>query len=254
MSVSRLRLENRSLYYYIKTEVIATEFIEQISNETLIYDPSLGVYKTESLMEPSPVSNGRGWVYFDDSTVGSRIVVDKTQEQTSKVSLDVGGTFDVNYKRGYIINPSITPSTVSYYWHYVSVLPQWPQTTPPPLPIVTLGVDQSERSGFQLGGGHKDTRTVYFNIFATSVAERDDISELILSSIYNRRVDIWDFSDGEYLNYNGTFNDNISLPVSSVGNMFFVDAFQKNLYAIDDFSDINAYRSVVTGIYESFVN
>ena len=237
----------------MKDVVIPTEFSEQITNESLVYDSTIGGYITNSQMLPSPTSLGRGWVYFDDATVGSRIVVDISAEQTSKVSVIGASSYTVDYVNGAIKNPNTTPSAVSYYWNYVSVLPHWPGTTPPPLPLVTLGIDLSEKAGFQLGGGHRNIRTVYFNIFATSPSERDDLTELILSYIHDRTVSILDFNDGEYLNYDGTFNTNLSLPLSSIGSMFFTSVTHRNVYASADWSDINSYRSVVTGNYESFV-
>lgn len=260
MPASRLRLENSSLYHYIKDQVVATEFSEQKVKESLVLDPSLNEYVADSQYDPSPISDGRWWVYFDDSTVNGRIIVDISQEQTSKVSVynssDVlisPSNYTINYKRGSITSTGgDTPATVSYYWHYVSVLPFWPGSTPPSLPLVTLGVDFSEKEGFQLGLGVRNVRTVYFNIFAISPQERDDLSELIHSSIHDRRVEILDFNSGPYLNYDGTFNDSV-VPLSSVGSMFFLEASHRNIHVSDDFSDLYKYRSVITGVYESFV-
>lgn len=261
MPASRLRLENSSLFHYIKDQVIPIEFSEQRIKESLVYNSTLNAFVASAPGSPSPVSDGRGWVYFDDSIVNGRLVVDITQEQTSKVSVYTAGdvlidpsNYTVNYKNGSIIrNSGDEPAKVSYYWNYVSVLPSWPGTVPPPLPLVSLGIDFSEKEGFQLGPGVRNVRTIYFNIFCTSPQERDDLSELIHNSIHDRRIDILDFSSGDYIeSKTGTFNDSV-VPLSSLGSMFFFETSHRNMYVADDFSDLYKYRSVITGIYESFV-
>lgn len=253
MATSRLRLENTSLFNYIFYQVISPQFSEQLE-EDLVYNPSTGVYEVRSRMEPSPTSEGRGWVFFDDSLVNGDYIVDTSAEQTSKVSVTGASSYTINYLNGTISNPDTTPTSVSYYWNYVAVLPRWPGTKPPPLPFVSLKIESSEKTGFQLGGGVRDLRTVYFDIFATSDEERDDISEAIHSAIFNRNISIKDFSDGWYLNYDGTFNTSLSLPLSSLGSLRFIEANHKNLHFSDDWTGFNKYRSVVSGTYESFVD
>ena len=260
MSISRLRLENNSLFHYIKDKVLASSFSEELKEETLVYSSQYSRYSPDSPMVPSPISDGRGWVYFDDSLVDGLRVVDTSTEQTSKVKVyDATDTlissvdYSVNYKFGAISKlGGNDPVKVSYFWNYVSVLPYWPNTVPPPLPLVTITIDFSEKKGFQLGPGTRNVRTVYFNIFATSTEERDDLSEVIHDSIHDRRADILDFSAGGFLKYDGTFNTDV-VPISSIGTMFFFETSQRNIHITDDFSDLQSYRSVVTGVYESFV-
>jgi hypothetical protein len=254
MVASRLRLENTSIFNYIKYEVISPAFSEQIQNEALVFDQSNNLYKTNSTMEPSPTTQGRGWVIFDDNNVNGNIIVDTSQEQTSKVVVNGASNYTVNYLNGYILNPDTVPTSVSYYWDYVSVLTSWPGTEPPPLPFIAMNIDSTKKKGFQLGGGVKNLRTVYFDIFATSSSERDDMSDVIYDAIYNRNITIKDFESGGYLNYDGTFNTNISLPLPSLGTLFFIETGHKNLHFNDDWTDINKFRSVVSGTYESFVD
>ena len=254
MAISRLRLENNSIFNYIKYEIISPQFTELASDDSLVYDQALSAYVAQNTSDPSPVSDGRGWVIFDDYTVNGKIIVDTTQEQDSKVVVTGATSYTVNYLNGSIVDPNTIPSTVSYYWDYVSVVPYWSGTTPPPLPFVSMSIEGSKKEGFQLGGGIRNLRTVYFDVFATSSAERDDISDVIHTAIFNHTIPIKDFSGGSYLNYNGTFNTNLSYPLTLLGNIRFLDTDHKNIHVSDDWSDLQKFRSLISGTYESFVD
>lgn len=251
MSISRLRLEALSFYNYIKYQIVPAYFSEQVSDEPLVYNTSLNAYLPQGTTDPDATSTGRGWVAFDDYVVGSRTIPDLSREQTSKVSVVGASSYTINYLNGCITNPNTTPTSVSYYWNYVSVVSSWPGANPPPLPFISVGIENSKKGGFQLGGGVKNIRTVYIDIFATTSSERDDISEVIHDALFDKYISILDFSDGSYLNFDGTFNTSLSLPVSSLGTIYFVDVDQRNSYFPSDWSDLNRYRSVVSGKYES---
>jgi len=253
MEPTQFRLENNSLYNYIKNQVLPIRFSEHISNESLEYDSSIGGYITNSLMQPSPTSRGRGWVYFDDAIVNGTTVVNVGAEQSSKVSVVGASSYDIDYVNGAIKNPDTTPTSVSYYWNYVSVMMGWPGTTPPSLPLVSILVDYSEKSGFQLGPGVKNTRSVSFHVFATSPEERDDLLESIHDSIHDKTINILDFSDGDYLNYDGTFNTDLSLPLVAISSLYFISTTSRIIYVEDSWTDLNMYRGVVNGTYESLV-
>jgi hypothetical protein len=254
MSISRLRLENSSIFNYMKYEVISPQFTEQATNESLSYNSSTGGYVAQSSYVPSPISDGRGWVFFDDTTVNGRIVVDASQEQNAKVTVTGASSYTINYLTGAIHNPNGVPTAVSYYWNYVSVISYWPGTNPPPLPFISMSIDSNKKEGFQLGGGVKNVRKVYFDIFASSASERDDLSDAVHSALFNRTITMKDFSDGNYLNYDGTFNTNLSYPLDILGNVRFIEIEHKNLHSVGDWSDLQKYRSIVSGTYESYVD
>ncbi|HEC67145.1 MAG TPA: hypothetical protein ENI23_17850 [bacterium] len=385
MAVSTLRLERTSLYNYLKYEVLPVEFSEQLT-ESLVYNLSLGGYVTDSSMDPSPISLGRGWVPFDDFSVGSETIVDISQEQASKVTvapsygsdlvtdgdmeaagvgawtvgnnatltketgtpyegsqvlriarngegnpytsqdvLTIGkkyratgwarsdgnavpvihigtnavswtgtistswqyfdvivvtdisivalfanteiGTeytefdaveikeamvYTVDYLRGAIKNPTITPTSVTYSWNYVSVLKSWPGSNPPPLPIVSIDVGGSSPEGFQLGGGKKRVREASIYIFATSPDERDDLTDTIEDSFFNRNVSVKDYSTGDYLNYDGTFNTGFSPSNISSSPMYMLDVASRPINVADIGSELNRYRSVINIVYETY--
>lgn len=252
MPASNLRLEDIAIFNYIKYGLLPTEFSEQITGEALIYDPTLGAYKTESSMEPLPTSAGRGWVCFDDYTVNGSLVVDTESEQASKVSVVGASTYAVDYLHGRIYNPDSVPTSVSYYWHYISVLDAWPGIDPPPLPIVSVGVDRSVKEGFQLGGGVKTVREFSIYVFGTSRGERDDITEVIHSNLFNRQIMLKDFSTGDYLNYDGTFNTGFSPTLLASSSLNITSTEARNINIWSDWSDLNKYRSVISGEYETF--
>jgi len=254
MPISRLRLENNSIFNYIKYEIISPQFTELASNDSLVYDQALSAYVAQNTSTPSPTSEGRGWVIFDDSTINGRIIADTTQEQASKVVVTGATSYTVNYRNGSIINPNAAPSAVSYYWDYVSVVPHWSGTNPPPLPFVSMSIEGTKKEGFQLGGGTKNLRTVYFDVFATDAAERDDISDVVHTALFNHTIPIKDFSGGSYLNYDGTFNTNLSFPLTLQGTIRFIDTDHKNIHVVDDWTDLQKFRSLVSGTYESYVD
>lgn len=254
MAISRLSKEQLSLYYYLKYEVISPAFAENVTNDSLEYDASLGGYVAQATgVEPSPTSEGRGWVFFDDTLVGDKYVVDTSAEQTSKVSVTGASSYTVDYVRGVIKNPDATPTSVSYYWNYVSVLKYWPGVTPPPLPFVTISIESTTKEGFQLGGGVKNIRRVYIDIFATNTLERDDLTDTIQTALFDRTIAIKDFSTGSYLKYDGTFDTSLSLPLDSLGYMYMMDAEARNVHISSDWTEINKYRSTISSMYESFV-
>jgi hypothetical protein len=228
--------------------------MEQTSSN-LIYNTKLNAYETSSnSIVPSPLSDGRGWIFFDDYEVNNKYVVDTTQEQSSKVVVTGASTYSVNYLNGRIFNANAVPTSVSYFWNYVAVVPYWPGTTPPSLPFVSMSIESNKKEGFQLGGGVKNVRRLYFDVYATTASERDDISDVIHTAIFNHTIAIKDFSYGSYLNYDGTFNSNLVYPLASQGNIRFYEVEHKNVHSIDDWTDIQKFRSVVSGVYESFVD
>ncbi len=253
MSASDLRLEDISLFNYIKHEVLPVKFSEQIQGEGLVYSSARSGYIADTSMEPSPISNGRGWVLFDDNIVGTRVIVDTSAEQTTKLTVVGPTTYTVDYKNGVIKDYDVEPTSVSYYWNYVSLLDAWPGTNPPELPIVTIDITSFKKEGFQLGGGVKNIRDVVFNIFATTKAERDDLSEAIYDSVYNKYIVINDFSSGGYLNYDGTYNGVTPTNLNGA-TMYFYNIKHSNINVWSDFSDLNKYRSEVRCSYESFID
>lgn len=243
MGFSQLRLEDINLFNYIKYEVLGFSFIERLENQPLVYNTQLGMYlPSYSGLEPSPVSNGRGWVLFDEIS-GS---VDVSQEQVSRVSVVGASSYDVNYLLGGIKNPNTIPTSVSYYWNYVSVIDGWPGTTPPPLPIVSVDMTGGGRTGYQLGGGYLSNRTVSLHIFATGNGERDDLTETLFSSLYNRSIPMKDYRQGDYLDYDGFYDANFTGTILNSKRLFFENVSYRVINLPLDWADLNQYRSIIT--------
>jgi hypothetical protein len=249
MVISRQRLERLCLFNYIKYQVLGYSFIEQGSSSTFtaegtIYTPSF------TGLTPSPVSVGRGLVPFDESATG----VITTAEQSSRVQVSGPSSYSIDYFLARIINPNVVPTNIDYYWNYISVLDGWPDRIPPELPLVVIDIDSSKRSGFQLGPGHLQSRNCSIYIFANDKAEREDIEETLYDALYNKTIPFIDFSSGEYLNYDGTFNTSFSSAViSGVGRLEFLNVAARKLEFASDWSDLNKYRSSITFILQSFV-
>jgi len=250
MTLSRLRIEDISLFNFIKYNVLGYSFIEQLSSVSVSYNSSLDLYVPDYTdYIPSPGGSGRGWVPFDE-LAGA---IDTTIEQTARVSVVGASSYRVNYLLGGIESAE-TPTSVSFYWNYVSVIDGWPGVTPPTTPIVAIDIQGSKRAGFQLGSGFLQKRDVYIHIFATNSAERYDITEVIFNALYNKSIKLLDYSAGDYLDYDGFYNSSFtSTAVTGTSNLYFEDVSSRNVDFPGDWSDVNKYRSVISFTMFSYV-
>lgn len=250
MTLSRLRIEGISLFNYIKYSVLGYSFIEHLTSIPVSYDSTLDLYVPDYAdYEPSPVSVGRGWVPFDE--LGGSI--DTTTEQTTRVSVSGATTYRVNYVIGGIESDE-TPTSVSFYWDYVSVVSGWPGVSPPPVPVVAVDIHGATRNGFQLGSGFMQKRAVSLHIFASNSAERDDITDTLFAALFNKSISLIDYSDGDYLDYDGFYNSSFgNNPVSGTSNLYFDDVSYRYVDFPGDWSDINKYRSVIKFTMFSYV-
>lgn len=249
MPLSQYRIESINLYNYIKYEVLGLSFIEQYENEPLSYDSSTALYvPAYEDMSPSPISIGRGWTVFDEASG----VIDTTAEQTSRVSVVGSSSYEIDYIRGGI-SSSVTPSAVSFFYNYVSVLDGWPGTTPPELPIVAIDIVDQKRQGFQLGLGYTSLRGVDLHIFASTAAERDDLSEVLFDALYLKSIPLVDYTTGDYLSPNGKYDSSFSrVFLTKTPKMYFDSVVNKNVsIPTTDWSDLNRNRAIIS--FDAFV-
>lgn len=244
MAISRARLEDISLHNYIKYQVLGLEFVEIYSNQELLYDTTTGLYRPSvDGLSPSPISVGRGWVPFDESS--SQIVL--SSEQAARVTVAGASTYTVNYILGGIKDPDSVPTTVTYTYNYVSVVDGWPGSVVPDLPVVSIDVYSQKRSGLQLGPGFISRRAVDLHIFGSTAAERDDLKELLFDALYSKSTSVLDYSAGDYITPTGYYDSTFSASAVSVGpRMFFENVSERNVSNFVDWSDINRYRAVVS--------
>jgi hypothetical protein len=284
--MSLYRKTDLSLFHYIK-DIVLDNFIEIEDTVQLKYMPQVStaevfVYEALTEMVPKPTERGRGWVYFDDGLqiqcLRNTATYSGTPEQSNRVvvySVSASGTLEVIPDTEYIIDyvdgrvitsGTVTPEYITYYWNYVSVVDEWAAIEAADPPVVVLDMQGIDKAGFQLGGGIKDTRKVDIHIFASSTAERNDIVETIYNGLYNKSIPIYDFPEGDVLEYDGTFHlrkenmDKQSTLFSrallpNVSNLYFdkVTARHVNLPLVMNrsrnevlASDLNAYRSKIS--------
>lgn len=157
--MKQLRQEDLSLNHYIRNEVLK-DFIETEKNVPLVYLDDLSqesgsaIYQAESYMDPSPISNGRGWVYTDS-------YASYTEQTDSVIVYDSLGTvisgayYNVDYIDGRVIfpNTSYNPAAVTYRWYYVSMVEEWNLVQASEVPVVVVDISGFTKDGFQLGGG-----------------------------------------------------------------------------------------------------
>lgn len=307
--MTRLRKEDLSLYYFIKDvvlsnfiekeEFIPLQFIQESSSSTSF------VYEALTEMVPSPVDRGRGWCYFNeissrgDNCLGYHTVVSGTRvdgvqiygipEQTTRVIVyeetTVSGSIvyneisDQNYIIDYIdgriiTDGTVSPTHVSYYWNYVSVVDEWAVVEASNPPVVVIDIQGTDKSGYQLGAGKKIVRKVDLHIFASNTAERNDLAETLYDALYLGGCPLMEFPLGSILDYDGTWygrrddlNKLTSLfdrtTVSGTSNLMFdnVNNRHVNLPLIMTrnrnevfLSDLNAYRSKVSCDMFSYTN
>jgi hypothetical protein len=240
-----IRIYDASVINYLKYEVLPLHFTERVENEALVYDSSVLGYVTESDMIPLPTSAGRGWVPFDEVTAGSSTYVDTTSEQTTQVTVNGASSYTIDYLTGRVINPNTAPTSVSYSWNYVSLVEGWPSEDVPPLPVVAVDINTSDKSGFQLGGGTKDVVEGAVYIFATSEMEKKDITDIIYQALYNRTIPIRNWHEGSYLDFDGTYSGFQPTAVSGLSSGILTGVKANLVGPRMDWSEVNRHRSSI---------
>ena len=295
------RKEDLSLYYYLKEVVLCNfieieegiplEFSEELSSwnsTTNSYDSYVYVALTD--MVPTPTERGRGWAYLDSvssvdnrcepfaTVVGTRAdgtTITGTPEQSDRITVyDPLGSgisdseYMIDYLDGRVITSgTVTPTSVDYYWHYVSLVDEWAAIEAADPPVVVVDIHGTDKTGYQLGPGKKITRKVDIHVFASNTAERNDLVETLYDGLYLRSYILFDFPLGTILDYDGTWygrKENMNKLTTLfdrsgikgyVGYMQFenVTARHVNLPLImtrarDEvmLSDLNAYRSKIS--------
>lgn len=240
--MQRIRQEDLSLYRYIKDTVLRS-FVEkdemvplEIISEISCADSY--VYQAKSSTLPSPISIGRGWLFFDcpiydsngdcvystDSCISEFVTVLGTDahnnvcvgtpEQDNRVIIydenlvTISGIeYLIDYSDGRIIlsDNTIVPRFVDYYWNYISVADEWSILSAAEPPVVIIDTGGIDIKGYQLGAGNKISRPVQIHVFASNAAERNDIVEVIHNGLYNKSAPVYEFPTGDVLDSNGTF-------------------------------------------------
>jgi len=236
--MSILRKEDLSLYSYIK-ESILRNFVELDLDVPLALMPDLCsydsyVYQAVTSIIPSPVTRGRGWLYFDTVSSGTSCdlytdlvglngdgdsamglpeqsdmvtIYENTTTISGTVRTIVSGTeYMIDYVDGRIITErKLVNPTVDYFWHYVSIVDEWAAIQAADPPVIVIDMYGTDKTGYQLGGGRKSTRKVDIHIFASDPAERNDLVETIYNGVYLKSCKLLDFKTGTALDYDGTF-------------------------------------------------
>ena len=254
---------------------------------------------------PDPTERGRGWVYLDSGTVVSGTdqcapyvtvtgtdmegtAIDGILEQSDRITVYVVPTnidptlldsaalaifeidesdYMVDYIDGRVITTGIIPTHVSYHWNYISLVDEWAAVEAGNPHVVVVDMHGTDKAGYQLGAGKKQTRKVDLHVFATDPAERNDIVEELVDALFNKTAPLYDFPLGTMLDYDGTWygrkeNNNKLTSLFNrqhashvIGNMEFINVTSRHvslpLVMTRDrnevmLSDLNAYRSKVT--------
>lgn len=281
----RLRKEDSSVYLYLK-DIALANFIEFREKDTVTYSAKMSndkykVYTIDNEFDVDPFARGRGIVYFDDLTnepLVNSIDYFGTKEQISRVVL-YDDTFNEISESDYIVDyvdgrlliiSYVKPGYVDYYWNYVGLVDEWSLVSSTKAPVVVLDINTTKKVGFQLGGGKKVVRKGSLIVFATSAAERNDITEVLYDSLYLKCCALYEFEKGLPLDYDGTFKgrkENLDKEtnlfsrevIDYTSNLYFEEVEMKHINL--PFStvtsslpiDLNAYRSRITFDLVSYV-
>jgi len=251
------RKEDISLYLYIKDKIIGPEFYEIAEGDSLV---SVGndVWEITNTSDKCPFFNdvcdgvGRGILYFD--VIDGNCVFGS--EQTNIVDVYDGITpassFAVNYLKGQIeSSENLSNYLVDYLWHYVATIDAWPYEDVPPLPIVSIELQDSFAKPLQLGYG--DIRNAYWNIqiFAENRGQRDDLMDVIFEGVNNRRCEIYEFENGLPLIKSGLFNPSFTATPHENYKFLYFENVKKRLSGLPQWGFysqelINRYRAEIT--------
>jgi len=301
MSEMRMsRKEDLSLMLYIKNVALAS-FIEREWNIDLLYVPEISVtagvtpslvYEASTNMLPLPTERGRGWVYFDGTeftnspNCGTYLTASGTRpdgvhiddgipEQEGRVVVYSGtgeiispNEYMIDYIDGRIVTSgTVTPAAADYDWHYVSIVDEWAAIEASDPPVVVIDLMETEKGGYQLGGGKRIKRKVDLHVFATNTAERNDLAETLYDALYLKSCPLYDFPTGSVLDYDGTWYGRRDDPNkltslfdrrvvdSVIGNLEFDKVVARNINlpllisrgrSEVMLSDLNAYRAKVS--------
>jgi len=241
--ISLFRNLELSFEIYLKDKILNDWKFDENGN-SLTYNSELGLYCPDySDFTPSPVDEGRGWSYFDENNFEI--------EQSNRVNVyPATSVCRINYMLGGIQHLSgPVPTAVDYNWNYVSVIDEWPQDRGvPELPFIVVNFADYSNRGFQLGGGIHRLDDCEVHIFASSKAERDDLTDTIYYGLYNRVMLPLDFSNGTPIDFDGFFNTGYSKTVISgslVCSTFF-DNVRARRVNINQVSVINKFRSRIS--------
>jgi len=271
MTVTLIRMEDMSLQHWIKGALLPIKWVEKVTNVPLTFNSNKQRFEAEIVWLPNFLDEGRGWVYFESVSTGSCVLNSiPTEEQTTRITVfnESGGTisnahYTVNYADGALTAVGVTttpdgvPTTIDFVQYYVSIIDGWPGTEPPELPIVAVELGAYDKQPFQLGGGRKSVRNGTIHIFATSSAERDDLTEFLFDALFQRHIPVLDFREGEPLNYDGTFNTSFTGPILQLNEnddsiFYFRNVRAEPINMRGDWSDLNRFRSRITFVMESF--
>jgi len=278
---------------------------EFCNTDFMVYEALVSWCQDPDGFAPNPTERGRGWVYLDEGTVSGTdqcspyVTVSGTDadggilapghdpdsgipEQSDRITVydstgtvvippvDEFGNFNylVDYLDGRIVtNGTVVPSYIDYHWHYVSLVDEWAAVEAADPPVVVIDMHGTDKAGYQLGGGKKQIRKVDLHVFATDPAERNDIVEELVDSLFNKSAPLYDFPLGTMLDYDGTWygrkqNSNKLTSLFNrrhashvIGNMEFMNVTSRHvslpLVMTRDrsevmLSDLNAYRSKVS--------
>ena len=272
MTITLARMEDMSLQHWLKDVLLPMQWVEQVVDCPLVFNNDKQRFEAQIVWLPNFLEEGRGWVYFDPAGSGTCVKSDiPATEQSTRVAVknesDVTITsslYTINYLDGAIVLPGGaattaegTPTTVDFTQYYVSIIDGWPGTEPPEPPLIAVELKGYVKQPFQIGGGRKAIRNVVIHVFATSSAERDDLTEFLYDALYNRHIPVFDFREGEPLNFDGTYNTDwtgplLQLNLNDDALFYFRNVKVDNITGRQDWSDLNRWRSKISFTMESY--
>lgn len=243
-------VQNEPLSYDTKTAIDGI-----IRQDYKIIDPNISVYGNV------PNSNGRGWLSFElndqnpcqiyNTTTSSYVPTYNTpfmnqsfsfpteRESTLIKVYDQNGSemdrewYQVDYRNGRIRYPcpttpsgvvasGLSPTTIDYRFHLVSVLDGWPtDSNIPEVPFIAIYPTSDSLDAFQIGPGVEYSRQYCIDIFGNSNANKRAIADQIKQGLFNKHAPVIDFNrTGEPLKHWGVVNPDFIQEFNYQGNSY----------------------------------
>lgn len=139
--------------------------------------------------------------------------------------------YRIDYQNGRIRWPASTtpsealgliPSSIDYRFHMVAIREGYPNNEEPPeLPLITLNPVDSHHHALQIGPGIKYKRNYILDIYANSNLELMDLTDCVLTYLYNKRIPVIDFNrTGMPLKPWGVINENFIQDIDYNGQIY----------------------------------
>lgn len=208
--MSDLRLIDLNLIYTIKEKILpvngyVSSYTETVSPSSPILDPDTGEQVTPYQLTYKDL------FYYNPDPSNPSLSGLSTVPTLSTTT----GLFKIDYPNGvvYFSGFETAPITATYDYYTVYVQDGFPEQYEDlydlehmPSPMVSVDFVKRENTPFALGGKYSEDRIFVINVLANSDPQRDDLMDILETSLRYTYTQTIDYNNGFPILYNGTLN------------------------------------------------